>query len=179
MKRIFFLLVIIILIIVCRAGNNGKEIKPNVIAISKGTFCYMEYDSLKDPCGRHYYYLIDVKIINNSDSTIEFWATTCTTGATVVADTKELFNCINSCTKNGFKIIRLKPKQEFSLPVIFRSEKEIDFKVKIGFIYLNPKNINASAYFDELFKCRRTLENVIWSVPIGIGLGYNQPYEIR
>jgi hypothetical protein len=159
--------------------KEKNEQNLNLKPVFKGIYYYLEKDSANEDCCKSIYFLVDVKIINYSDSIIEFIVYDCSIAENIVTDTKELHVCINSCTSNRKTIIKLMPNQEFSVPVIFKSKNEINFKVKIGFVILSPKNINSDDVFLTLKESVENLKNVLWSNPIYINLGCGQPYEIK
>jgi hypothetical protein len=161
---------------------ENKEVRVkslNLKSIFKGIYYYLEKDSANEDCCKNIYYLIDVKIINHSDSITEFIVYDCTVAENIVTDTKELQVCINSCTSNATTIIKLMPNQEFSVPVIFKSKNEINFKVRIGFIIISPKNVWADEIFSTIVESLGNFKNVLWSDPINIGLNYGHPFEIK
>ena len=155
--------------------EQNLQLKP----VFKGVYYYLEKDSADEACCKHIYYLVDVKIINYSDSIAEFYGYDCTTAENIVTDTKELHVCINSCPSNRKTLIKLMPKQEFSVPVILKSKTSIDFKVRIGFVILCSKNVNSDDVFFAIEENVANLENVLWSDPIKIGLNLANPYEIN
>jgi hypothetical protein len=159
---------------------KGKtEQNLQLIPVFKGIYYYLEKDSADEDCCKNIYYLVDVKIINHSDSITEFIVFDCTVAESIVTDTKELQVCINSCTSNATTIIKLMPNQEFSVPVIFKSKNGIDFKVRIGFVIVSPKNVQADEVFSTIIESIENLKNVLWSDPINIGLNLGHPYEIK
>jgi len=160
-------------------GKRETEQSLQLKTVFKGVYYYLEKDSANENCCKHIYYLVDVKIINNSDSVAEFIGYDCTTAENIVTDTKELQVCINSCPSNSQIVFKLMPKQEFSVPVIFKSPNSIDFKVKIGFVILSPKNISWDDAFPAIEESVENLENVLWSDPIKIGLNLAKPFEVN
>lgn len=179
MRTIFLLLSIVTVFLLRDKENGEKEPALKLEPVFKGIYYYLEKDSADEDCCKNVYYLIDVKIINHSDSIIEFIVFDCTLAENIITDTKELKVCINSCSPNSTTIIKLLPNQEFSVPVIFKSKNEIDFKVRIGFVIISPKDVWADKIFSTIVESLENLKNILWSDPINIGLKYGHPYEIK
>jgi hypothetical protein len=180
MKEFIILLSFLSIPFSCHLGKSDlKECKLSIKPNLKGIYYYLGKDSVNSPRCDNIFFLIDVKLVNETDSTFSFLINDCSTTENVVVDTKDLIICINSCTRNGLRIIDLKPHQEFSVPVILKAKKEIDYKIKIGFILLSPKDIGADDFFLKLIYCVQNLKNVLWSNSFRIGLNYSFPYEIK
>ena len=127
-----------------------------------------------------YYYLFEVKLVNNSKSSFEFLTYSCGTGANVVVDQKYISVCANNCVNNKITPIRLEPKQEVSVLGILKTKKMFSqTKVKIGWILISLKNTDSFNFNNILERSRSRLENVIWSDPINLQFAGNINYEIK
>ena len=123
------------------------------------------------------YFLIDAKLINDSETEKKFVSYSCTPIANIVADTKYVELCVNNCSRNSLTTITLKPGQELQLPIILQVKSEnTDIKIRIGWILIENINKNLDKHFE---KSRKTLQNIIWSDPLSIEIGKGQPFEIR
>lgn len=160
-------------------GENNNRSEIVVKATYKGEYYSCYYDSIKCSSCRTIRYLIDVKLINNSNAPIEFWILRCSPSMNIVVDTIGITNCVNFCISDSQININLKPKQEFSIPVILETEKRIDKEIKIGFIYLNSKKVNYSQFHMSLNEAIDDFENVLWSHPIKFGIRDEHPFEIK
>lgn len=156
-------------------GKNSDDKGLIVTALLKGTY-YQE----TGPCKGNVHYLVEINVMNISNEIKEFMTYDCTTAGNVVSDSKGIVNWVNLCPSNSMTEIKLKPKQIFSVPVILLSEKEINTKVKFGFICLNRKIVASPEDFYLIInKSREKLENVIWSEPIMIDIRYGNHYTIK
>ena len=126
-----------------------------------------------------YYYLVDVKLTNNTDSIIKFLAYNCSAAANIVVDKKYITLCAMNCGENSKAVIKLKPKQEFSLPVILMANLRHEHnQVRIGFILLKPTEENFWNFPRLLESYRKSFKNVVWSSAFELTI-YGHPYEIR
>ena len=156
-----------------------QDSKLSIKAELKGTYHNLGNENNNTLEKNNIYYLVNVKVINTSDSPIEFLTYSCSTASGVVTDMTDLINCVNTCLSNSITIIELKPGQEFSVPVILKPKKRIGKMIRMGFVFLSPKKVDADHVFQVFNKSIETLDNVIWSDPINISLGYGQPYDIK
>lgn len=123
------------------------------------------------------YFLLDAKLINDSETEKKFVSYSCTPIANIVVDTKFVEFCVNNCSRNSLTTIILKPGQELQLPIIIKVKSEnTDIKIRIGWILIENINKNLDKHFEM---SRKTLQNIIWSDPLTIEIGKGQPYEIR
>lgn len=156
-----------------------QETKLVLKAVFRGGYSNFEND--KDS---NYYYLVDIHLINNTDSICEFITYSCSSLINILSDHKEYGYLFHNCASNYDTPVRLRPKQEFTLPVIlFRNSHlyKSDDPVKFGFILLTRKYLfsqEESAYV-LLDRMRKRQENIIWSSPIILHTTSFHPYEIR
>jgi hypothetical protein len=180
MKGIYLFIYFFNLLSSCHSDEkNIKGSKLSLEANLKGTYYYLEKDSIEDPCGKHIFFLVEVKLINKTNSEISFLTYTCSTASNVVIDTKGLITCVNTCTGNSLIINKLEPNQEFKIPVILKSKSEIQKSTRIGFILLDPNNVSDNQFMSSLRESREKLENILWSEPINLKISYEKPYEIN
>jgi hypothetical protein len=129
------------------------------------------------------YFLVDIKLINMSDRLIKFVTYTCTSVGNIVLDNRQIRVCVNDCSGNGPTIIVLKPKQEFSLPVLLQTNiKNAYSKIRVGWIFLDPNSERIKSFYSisKLLTDRReNLKNVIWSDQVFLGGTGGIPYEIH
>lgn len=126
-----------------------------------------------------HYYLVDIKIINNTDSTFKFLTYNCSIGGNFVVDKKEIILCAMNCDGNSRTVITLNPKQEFSLPGILMANRRYEHTpVRIGLIWLKPIPENFMNLASILDSRRKSFREVIWSDEFEISID-GHPYEIR
>lgn len=127
-----------------------------------------------------YYLLVEVKIINNSNSKIEFLTMSCSTGENLVFDSGNVNDCINNCSGNSLAPITLNPKQEFSVLSILKTTKDIPKYLKIGWVLVNDKDIGSLRdFFNILEESKGKLENIIWGAPLELTYAGVCPFEVN
>jgi hypothetical protein len=158
----------------CQEKENELSFK----AIFKGGYSnfHRENDS-------NYYYLVDLLLINNTDSICDFMTYSCASLINVVIDHKEYDFLFHNCASNFAKRVLLKPKQEFILPVILFRNKHSDLsndQLKFGFILLTSRNTlsQEESVIQLLLRMRERHENIIWSTPITMETTSFLPFEI-
>jgi len=173
MKKLYLLTAIIVSLIIIQCKSINQKVKSELVfkVILKGN--YFSEDST---CGGRYY-LAEANLINNTDSVCEFVTMSCASLISIVTDSKDISFLYHTCSANYPTTVRLKPKQEFSIPIIFSRKNSVK-NIKLGFVYANRKN-----FFDvptrKLRKMNEKKENVIWSEPINLSVANFHPYEIR
>jgi hypothetical protein len=128
----------------------------------------------------YYYYLVEVKLINNADSSIKFLTYDCSTAGNIVVDNKYIEVCAKNCGGNSKTVITLKSKQEFSISIILKTKQGNNLsQIKIGLILLSPNRENFSNFPRLLDSCRISLKNVLWSKPFSLSMYGGSTFEIR
>ena len=157
-------------------GNKQSSINSNIVLKSYLNGVYnipREIDSV-------YYFLIEVRLINNTNFPIEFLTMNCSTGSSLVFDSEYFKTCINNCSRNFMVPIKLIPKQEFSFTTILEANENFPDFLKIGWIFINSKDLEGiDDYFKKLKRSREELENIIWSAPLELKHAGGRSYEIR
>ena len=129
-----------------------------------------------------YYFLIEIKLINNSDTLFETITYNCTTYINIIFDSKELKLFKFPCSSNSPIPLRLKSKEEFSIPILLKAESKSTVfldPVKFGFIVLSPKNLDIYKVHNRLMEMRNKQENVIWSDKLYFEPTNEVPFEIK
>jgi hypothetical protein len=173
--KIFNVFIFIISIFSCTniISRNGLIFKADL----RGTYDLPWSNIINQDKAGLKYFLIDTKLINNSETEKKFVSYSCTPIANIVADSKYVDFCVNNCSRNSLTTITLKPGQELQIPIIIQVKGEnTDIQIRFGWILIENVNKNLDKYFE---KSRNTLQNIIWSDPISIEIGKGQPYEIR
>jgi hypothetical protein len=170
-------------LLTCFSNNSATcqvtESELTLKAIFKGG--YSNFDNKNDS---NYYYLVEVHLINNTDSLCEFITYSCASLINILIDHKGYGFVYHNCASNFDAPIRLNPKQEFTLPVILYRNKYLfkaDNPIKFGFIILTLKYLFAQeerAYI-LLNRMRERQENIVWSDPITLHTTSFTPYEVR
>jgi hypothetical protein len=134
------------------------------------------------------FFIFEIKLINNTKSSIEFWTLTAASTANIVIEPDTLNFFIPQFSGNDPTIINLKPEQEFVVILALNRNDTIRINsLRFGFILyepvykskfpkkldyeLNPK--------EELYKMRKEKKNVIWSKNIDLYQGNEYRYQIR
>lgn len=183
MKKIYLILVFLSFVYNGGADNYSlkNETKFVVKAVLKGSYFLEENNDLNHPSRDNiYYFLIDFNLINNTDDTVKFLTYSCSTFGNIVTDSKNIEICANNCASNSIMPVELGPKQILSVPVIFRTNtKNAVGSIKVGWILLSETTYNVSNLPKILARCRKSLENVIWSDSINLQGWGTRCYEIR
>jgi hypothetical protein len=183
MKIIYLILTFVNFFYSCNVekNNNKKESALTVKAILRGDYNLLENKNCSPWNDSIFYFLIDVQLINNTNSSIEFLTYNCATAANIVVDSRNINTCFNNCLSNKLTLIELKPKQVFSLSVILSANKEKTKNLfKVGWVFLTEENtVWSNNFSSKLENCRKKLENVIWSDPINFQSSQVKPYEIK
>jgi hypothetical protein len=180
---------LIVLVLCISCNDKSKENHKNIIPARKNLLLTAKLDaSFSDV--RNYYYLIDLRLKNKTKSTCEFYTLSCGSLINILTDSKDVSFLYHNCPSNIGILVRLKPDQEYSIPIILLRpcyHQVHDFDVKFGFIINKPRTKLLSKnefpgdqeIFNELKQMRTKQENVIWSEPIVLTTTNYCPYEIR
>lgn len=173
MKFSRIILVISLFSLLIDASCQTKASKLVLEAKLKGSY----YLNQNDTCD---YFLVEVSLMNNTDSVCMFMAYNCFTSLNVIVD-RQVNVCPNHCASNYPIPFNIKPNQTFTVPIILqvgRKSTVLNNPIKIGFVLIQPMVIDGSSFRDELFNKRKNLENVLWSEPINLKIAGGQPYKI-
>jgi len=134
------------------------------------------------PNSDYKYLHINTRLVNDSDTTVEFVAYTCMTIANIVWDKEYIEPEVFACSGNYPIVLNLKPKHEFVMPIVLKcphDRMKYPDSLKIGIILISPKEVNDFPDFSSLLlNCRENFKNVLWSKPLCIN-SPSGPYEIR
>jgi hypothetical protein len=127
------------------------------------------------------YYLLDVKLINNSDKMIEFLTNDNMPIANVILTSEDIRMVNNIFTNSSLFPVKLDPGKEFSFPLILELKNgKFDKKIKLGWAYLTYENTGSrDNYFKVLEKARTEYVNVIWSDSLLLDIRVTKPIEVR
>jgi hypothetical protein len=127
------------------------------------------------------YFLIEIKLVNNSKESSKFIFYDCTPISNIVLASKEFKICTNSCLSNARMLFELKPNEELSFPIIIKSKSKNAYdKIRIGWAFLTKENLGAIENFDNILeKAHTKYENVIWSNYLQLDRFGGKPLEIR
>jgi hypothetical protein len=161
---------------------QDKTDLPVFEAVLRGRYFF----NCQDDSPKHYpkreYYLLDAKLINNSDSVITF-LTHYSTPITNVVLTSDEFKIIGNMFYNNAELhINLDPGKEFSFPLILEKKTSKDYgKIVLGWAYLTFDNTgnDIKNYMTVLRRAHKTYENVIWSDSLSMGIGATKFFQIR
>ncbi len=158
--------------------NQKKEADLGIKATFRGYYSFPENYYSKDSM---YYFLIEVKLINNTCDSIEFLTNSCTPVGNVVLESKNFKIYVNNCINNRNIPITLKPGQEFSIPLLLvANKKNANCYIKIGWALLTKDNTKSiDNYLKVLEKAKTKYENVIWSNQIYLDKAGGQPIDIK
>ena len=186
-KFLFLVFALLLSIIIPISCKNSKEFNKQVLidtnesklifeAIFKGGFSNFanERDS-------NYYYLVEVHLRNNTDSTCEFITMSCASLVNIVTDSKEINFLYHNCASNYPGPIKLKPNQEFSIPFIVyrkRNNEKFDESVRFGFVLANPCFFHGDRITSQLREMNKEKKHVIWSESIVLSTCSFHPFKI-
>lgn len=164
-----------------KKSNNKGENSLEFNAELKGSYELPQIDnSYPFNNGDIIYYIVEVRLINHTDSVIKFITYTCTTIGNIVLSSQDVQKCFNRCSGNSPMIISLKPNQEFSLPIILQSIKSnSNYSIKIGWIFLDAKILPDIDLKLTLSNPNDMIHNIIWSNSIFLDSSGGKPYEIK
>jgi hypothetical protein len=192
-------LIQLLILLVCFSCSDNSEISYKKSKINKNESKLLltaslkaSYSNFSNPNDRYYYYLVEVKLINNTDEVYDFYTLSCSSLINIITDSKELSFLYHICSNEHSVLVRLKPKQEYSIPVILLSKKYVksfgfSYNTRFGFIISEPKSgllkknipMTDQKITSELKSMREKQENVIWSDPVILSTNNFKPYEIR
>jgi hypothetical protein len=126
------------------------------------------------------YYMIEVKLINRSDSIINFITYSCSVIGNIALSSNDVKKCYNRCSGNSPMIIHLKPTQEFSMPIILQSTKSnSNSYINIGWIFLDAKILPDIDLKQTLSNPVNMIQNIIWCNSIYLDSSGGKPFEIN
>jgi len=145
--------------------ENQTSLKLEVF--SRGSYKMSLYDT-------NYYYLIEARLVNKTDSIVELYIMSCTNYFNFIIDSNVLTIKPNDCFKNSAYLIPLKPKQIFSVLLLLYSNRELqdqNFMIKLGFVLINPTINSNKSLYEFINENKFHNENIIWSQPFNIYSG--------
>lgn len=186
----FCFLTIILLSVGCRNLPNKNEDNQSGKDKSGIEFKLVQKGALgnfSDNQDINNYYNVEFKLINHTDSVLDFFTLSCASLITIVTDAKDEVTFLNNkCSSNSGILISLKPNQEYSLPAVFISNKYNT--MRFGFVlnrakYKHGLKKNGLSItedpIDELKRMSENQENVIWTENITMHATSFMPFEIR
>ncbi len=129
------------------------------------------------------YYLINLKVINLSDSTIRFW--TYSSGITdnfILSDST--YEIVHNIYDANFPILNeLKPEQSLVVPFTIKHSDTADPSFwpafRLGFVLIYENQHHVGLNFWEIFDDVRKSDNqVFWSNELNLFTDIKKPYEI-
>lgn len=161
--------------------ESGLFLTANLLA------CYSNYSNPND---KNYYYLLELSLKNQTNNEYEFYTLSCGSLVNIVTDSKQLGFLYHNCSKNYGVLVKLKPQQEYNIPVIVLRNRYMQgflHNVKFGFIFNERKStpfnkntpLTNEEIISELQALREKQENVIWSDPVPLTATNFKQYEIR
>ena len=160
----------------CQNKNNALVLKTTL----RGSYLFECINHSHEGCDSLIYYLIDVKLINNSKKKIEFLTYYNTPISNVILTSDEFKFVGNHYINNGLFSIELNRGKEFSFPLFLVANRNIDKKIIIGWAYLTYENtVSRDNYENVLEKARTEYKNVIWSDSIYLDERVAKPIEVR
>lgn len=161
--------------------ESGLFLTANLLA------CYSNYSNPND---KNYYYLLELSLKNQTNNEYEFYTLSCGSLVNIVTDSKQLGFLYHNCSKNYGVLVKLKPQQEYNIPVIVLRNRYMQgflHNVKFGFIFNERKStpfnkntpLTNEEIISELQALREKQENIIWSDPVPLTATNFKQYEIR
>ena len=164
------------------SDNRRKEIA--VTAVLKASLT-----NFSDPRDRNYYYLVEVKLSNGTNTDCEFYTLTCRSLVNIITDSQQVNFLYHNCSDDIPVLISLKPGQEFSIEVVlvrYQYLSNFNPNIRFGFVFCKPKtgigkliHSETTDLISELRLMRQKQENIIWSEPVALTATNFNPYVIR
>ncbi len=178
MKWIFIISTILCFSFGCNSKTTSQTKERNLVlkAVYKGIY-FIPQDDTFDYC------LVEIKLVNNTDTTCEFVAFNSLPSYNITTDSKHVEILGNICGSNYPIKIRIKPNQTFRMPVILQTKRNspaINKEIKFGLVLLQFNDWPIGSDFRYIiYKMKQNDEHVIWSVPITLYPGGGAQYEIE
>ena len=188
---------LLIVVLSCLSCSGNIETRKEILLMptkESGLFltgnllaCYSNYSNPND---KNYYYLVELSLKNQTNTDYEFYTLSCGSLVNVVTDSKQLGFLFHNCSKNYGVLVKLKPQQEYNIPVIVLRNRYMQgflHNVKFGFVFCERKStpfnkktpLTNEEIISELQDLREKQENVIWSDPVPLTATNFKQYEIR
>jgi hypothetical protein len=176
MKWIFFFMFIIIL-----SGCYNKP-KNNYDSINGLSLKILQLGSYNlNTNVNDNYFLIEARLVNNTDSIVNFLILSCSLYNNFLVDSKDIIIQPNDCNRNTTYPIRLKPNQIFAVPLILHPKSgilDIDNPIRIGFVFKAPTINSIEPLLESLNSLKVEQENLIWSNSFKLYQG-GEPFKIE
>ena len=190
LARIIFLLVFFSCTNQSEISNVSSKINKNENKLFLTAKLKASYINYSNPRDRNYYYLVEIKLINNTSKENEFYTLICGSLVNIITDSKQVSFLYHNCPSDLGVLIKLKPKQEYSIEVILLRNKymaNFNHNIRFGFILSEPKSgpfgtnipYTNQEIISELKLMREKQENAIWSDPVVFTITNFKPYEIK
>lgn len=141
------------------------------------------YTNYENPRDRNYYYLVDIKLINNTNKECEFYTLICGSLVNIITDSDQVSFLYHNCSADLAATIELHPKQEYSVSAILVQSRNSNFNpgVKFGFIICKPRPgpVTNHDIVSKLKEMREKQENAIWSDPVILTTTNSYTYKIK
>jgi hypothetical protein len=168
-------------------SSKTDKIENKLVLTANLKSSYINYSNQRD---RNYYYLVEIKLINNTNKESEFYTLTCGSLVNIITDSRQVSFLYHNCSAELGVLIKLKPKQEFCIDAILLRNKymaNFNYNIRFGFILFHPKSrplgtlipLTNQEIISELKILREKQDDVIWSEPVVLTTANFNPYEIR
>ena len=176
MRLVQIFTIIAFLTVACKStiGFNKIEQHLSLQVINKGTYGVTQCDSAG-------YILLDLRLINKTDSVCEFITKSCATIGNILTDPEQVEFCPIYCSSNSIIAIQINPGQDFTVPVILKFHvniSDID-SVKFGIVLFPPELLEHMDFNEGISYLKKNRINIIWSDPIKLYALEGNPFEIR
>lgn len=173
MKIIQIITVITTLTVVsCTATSQNNNLGFDLFPSIKGTYYSAECDS-------GYLFLVDVQLINKSNTPKDFEAYKCLTCNNFLTNTTQVSILENLCAGNYPILISVKPNQKLTIPLILKAKRNYTVdSIKIGLVLFPKESFKLESFGEELHEMKSSRKNVIWSNSISIGQLVGKQFEI-
>jgi hypothetical protein len=142
----------------CKDSNIQQSI--NLITLQKGIYFFPG-----DTTGRPVY-LFELRMRNNTDSTVKFLTNNCSPCSNLIFDSQEIITIENECPASRLTTVQLFPKQEFSFLYIVTYKKICPDKLKIGWVFLTEEITSSDNFLKALSESKEKFKNIIWAPEI-------------
>jgi len=145
--------------------NSVDGIKSQVAIIDR-----VDPHNLQVVSGR--FYSVKIDLINDTDTTLDFWTMSCSWQDNWVIEDKSLLFFIY-CRKNTPKLVRLEPREKMTYNGIVELVDTINLNTskeyRMGFVLVKKNEVRLDSYFPTvLYKKIDAKEDIYWCEPFKI-----------
>jgi hypothetical protein len=177
-------LLIFILLIGCFNKSKDKissnfpqdlSLKPVFEVLLKSGYFLNSVDS-------SYFLLMEGRLHNKTDSPLKLITMSCSIYQNIYFKSKNLRLVIHDCDNNYSRFVTLEPNEELRFPFLINvkvPKPYFEFNEAFAFVLVSHDEFRENNLSDNVFlKYKKENHNLIWSKPVILFNGSNDPYDI-